>query len=384
MHALVRHASKLYAARTLDACVDAAFRLLHAAVPCDCVSVFYQSAGDRMLRERDSRGRRYDVEFTARHAELTPAIPIALAHPGLKILPTRTGLPLHDDELQSSPFYREVMRVQGWRHAVALCFWDEPPTFPILVFSVKRTDGEDDFSDEDLSALETVHGFLEPAVRRLRERATVRTVYEAIATPLRDQARGIVVLDGSLRVVGCNRAGRRLCSAAPRGTVPGRRPRPARSLVVPPAILGVCRDLLEERDRMLRRNAAANVARRRRQLSVPDASLDLSITMVCLDSNVIAEPSFVIEVEGLHAHGAGEGRPSALAVPAELTKAERDVAVTLAEGLSNQEIADRLGKSLHAVKFLLHRVYRKTGVSGRAGLVALLRSPTLRPASSRN
>ena len=40
----------------------------------------------------------------------------------------------------------------------------------------------------------------------------------------------------------------------------------------------------------------------------------------------------------------------------------------------NQEIADRLAKSLDAVKFLLHRIYQKTGVSGRAALVARLRA----------
>jgi DNA-binding CsgD family transcriptional regulator len=57
-----------------------------------------------------------------------------------------------------------------------------------------------------------------------------------------------------------------------------------------------------------------------------------------------------------------------------MTAAERAVAMVLADGLSNQEIADRLGKTVHAVKFLLHRIYQKTGIPGRAALVAVLRS----------
>jgi DNA-binding CsgD family transcriptional regulator len=57
-----------------------------------------------------------------------------------------------------------------------------------------------------------------------------------------------------------------------------------------------------------------------------------------------------------------------------MTPAERAVAMVLADGFSNREIADRLGQTVDAVKFLLHRVYQKTGVPSRAALVAVLRS----------
>jgi len=57
-----------------------------------------------------------------------------------------------------------------------------------------------------------------------------------------------------------------------------------------------------------------------------------------------------------------------------VTAAERAVAMVLADGLSNQEIADQLGKTVAAVKFLLHRIYEKTGIPNRAALVAVLRS----------
>ena len=56
-----------------------------------------------------------------------------------------------------------------------------------------------------------------------------------------------------------------------------------------------------------------------------------------------------------------------------LTAAERAVAMIAVEGFSNQEIADQLGKSIHAVKFLLHRIYQKTGVPSRGMLSAVLR-----------
>ena len=210
------------AAADLDALTNAAFRALATAVACDCVSVFYQSAGDHLLQERDSRGRHYGAQFTDLHSRLSPAIPIALANPGIKLVPTRTGLPQDDAELRKSDFYRKIMRVQGWRHAVALCFWDgPPPQTPVLVFTVKRAEGAADFSDEDLADLETMHAFIEPTVRRLREHATASAVVDAMATPLRHDERGVVVLDSRCRIVRANLAGCRLPSSTNRDNRPG-------------------------------------------------------------------------------------------------------------------------------------------------------------------
>jgi DNA-binding CsgD family transcriptional regulator len=73
-------------------------------------------------------------------------------------------------------------------------------------------------------------------------------------------------------------------------------------------------------------------------------------------------------------HGlALDGPDESTAVLRAMTPSERAVAIALADGLSNQEIADRLGKTVSAVKFLLHRAYQKTGVPNRAALVAVLR-----------
>ena len=89
--------------------------------------------------------------------------------------------------------------------------------------------------------------------------------------------------------------------------------------------------------------------------------------MICR-SGSLSEPSFVIEVERIEK----PEHPSLLLQ--RMTAAERAVAMVLVDGLSNQEVADQLGKSVQAVKFLLHRIYLKTGVSNRAALVAALRA----------
>lgn len=52
-----------------------------------------------------------------------------------------------------------------------------------------------------------------------------------------------------------------------------------------------------------------------------------------------------------------------------LAKREDEVAGLVAEGLSNREIADRLGLTEHTVSNYLFRIYEKLGISGRVELV---------------
>jgi hypothetical protein len=137
----------LLAAPDLDALIDRSFALLRKAVPCDFVSAVYRNAGSGLLKERNSRGREYGPAFMRRYAELTPAIPVVRSTPGIKILTTRAHLTLRIDALRRTPFYREIMREQGWRHGVSLCFWGEQPTeLPILVLVLYRREGRRDFS----------------------------------------------------------------------------------------------------------------------------------------------------------------------------------------------------------------------------------------------
>jgi DNA-binding CsgD family transcriptional regulator len=59
---------------------------------------------------------------------------------------------------------------------------------------------------------------------------------------------------------------------------------------------------------------------------------------------------------------------------ASLTETERAVASLVAEGLSNQQVADRMFLSRHTVDFHLRHIFRKLGVGSRVVLARLVLS----------
>lgn len=68
-------------------------------------------------------------------------------------------------------------------------------------------------------------------------------------------------------------------------------------------------------------------------------------------------------------HWASEQRPAAFW--ASLTGIEQATARLVAEGLSNQRIADQLFISTHTVAFHLHRVFCKLGIRSRVDLAQI-------------
>ena len=362
----------LFAATDLEALIDAAFPLLRTTVPCDFVSAFYRGAGKGLLKSRDSRGRQHSAAHMRRHVALNPAIPLAAASPGTRILPTRIGLPRSNKALRGMAFYQEIMQEEGWRHSVALCFWGDPiGDLPVFVISVNRGAGNSDFAAREIARLERIHPFVDCAVTRLYEREAARNLLDSMAVAARGGARGFAILDRHLRLAQASDVARRMCATWADDHLESRADDP-RAWRLPAALAAGCRELRDEWQSALHANPDVTGLRRRRVIHPRDSALTASITLVGPSAMGLAEPSFVVEFNRLQR---GEVRPpgQSVALLRKMTPAERVVASVLAEGLSNQEIADRLGKSIHAVKFLLHRIYHKTGIASRAGIVAMLR-----------
>ncbi len=369
---LAENLGPVFRAKDVTAFVPAVYRLLRNVTDCDFASVLYRSTGSEFLNERDSRGRTSSIDFMRRYAELTPAAALARANPGVKILPTRGNLRNSTRELRCLDFYKEVMQPQGWRHAVAMCFWGEPTAdFPIVVITVNRRAGRPDFSEGDIARLKAVHPVLDSAVGRLLERSASRAIFGGLTVTLRHLARGLLVIDAKGRVVIANPAARRVCATGARVT--------ASRLRVPTPLLDACGELLRDWHRQLRESRDLRIPHLTRRLALRVAGRQLPAS-IALDARAWvggAEPIFFIELDDEDVRN-GTVPPLADHYPnatlARMTSAEQAVVRALAEGLSNKDIAGRLGKTVDAVKFLLHSVYRKSGIPNRTRLVALLRT----------
>lgn len=141
----------LYAATSLDEFIEQAFAILPRIVPCDYVSAMYAGVGDSLLTERDSRGRVWKGTFMRRYTDLKDFH----ANPVPPVVATRSTMPISDEALKKTTFYRQVMLRQGWRHSVTLCF-QSIPTSSSLGLALRRDSGRRDFSDEELADLKTM------------------------------------------------------------------------------------------------------------------------------------------------------------------------------------------------------------------------------------
>ena len=68
------------------------------------------------------------------------------------------------------------------------------------------------------------------------------------------------------------------------------------------------------------------------------------------------------------------GQPGPQGAVVKLDAAECEIVAHVSEGLTNRQIAKKLGRSESAVKNQLGKVYRKLGVSRRVRLIMMFRS----------
>jgi DNA-binding CsgD family transcriptional regulator len=248
-----------------------------------------------------------------------------------------------------------------------LCFWGDPPApFPVLVLTVNRTADRPDFSDEELRALCDVHDVLDGWVADLLEYTTAMTAYAAASSLVGHAGRGFIVLDQRLTIRLGDAEGRTLCAKWVNRES-------SKDGGVPRAIGDACQKMYANWRRAVAQDA--QVARRSVIRVVRDRSGRMMgrITMHRPKRDGLAEPSFFVELQQDSVARRQPSIPQSAHSFEALTAAERRVVEAVGAGLSNKEIAERLGKTVYAVKFLLHHVYVRTGISNRTQLALALR-----------
>lgn len=224
-----------------------------------------------------------------------------------------------------------------------------------------------EFSSEDMATMEAIHPYIDAAFQRVNllqsQRCAQRGIEELISLlPL-----PAILVDWQLKPLLHNTAGRE-SAARWLGAEPHHRRSPD-AFEIPADLLAAIAEMKENWTAALR-------------VGLPDPAVFLERTIVherqpelralisikALRSPYVGKPSFMIRFE-TDVHSA-TGKLAALA---RLSTRERDLALMVSEGMSNQEIADALGRSLNTVKSELHSVFKKLEIPSRSRLMALLR-----------
>jgi len=352
---------KLYVANNATSFVSAALALLNADQLGDfSIALRRRSAGGGFVAH-DSRDRSWEIPFVQRKAGLFQEIRREISS-GEKVLIVRAGMG-YSSEGGLESYRREVLVKTGSAQAVLL-FIGEHADPMSLAFSVYRTSVSRGFEQAELERLEAFRRYIDNAWTLLSQRLLSRVLLDGISLALRHYHLGTVMLDSRLRMVWHNRASRTSILAwedKGRNQLKlGRRPGP-----LPADIVAVCERLRVE---WLEKPGAGRL-RKTHLVRHPTVPAHYATVRLCGASLAgMALPNFIVQFEGTL-----PGPVCATSsVMNSLTTAERQVANLVQQGMGNQEIASELGKSVDAVKFHLHRMFKKAGVTTRSRLMLAL------------
>lgn len=368
--ALDRALLELHAAQEMRDFWEETRRVLHAALPlhyvCLCLRPF-ALLHSTVFRERAPFAS--DEEFRL-FQELSPLQPHLAARPGETL--TRMSDLVSDAELPQSEFFRRFMLPHDDRYFACLNFWRDG-MFQGLI-GLHRTAAQRDFTASDMAFLNRLYPHFDTALQRILNLHRERAVRLSLEKLLVELPIATVLLDWEFRVAYRNRAAVEVCAAWRHGRDRARTEKHTDDFTLPFEVLTFCREFkaswqpAQHRCCALTTPEGVNIA----HPQIP--GLKASVTLLQLDAAPLSMPIFLVRFEDVAddrrtSVESGEG----LRRIARLTLREREVALLIGQGCSNDEAAQRLGKSVLTVKKQLRSIYQKLSVDGRGRLIALLR-----------
>jgi DNA-binding CsgD family transcriptional regulator len=344
-------------------------RVLHAALPlhyvCLCLRPF-ALLPSTVFRERAPFAS--EEEFRL-FQELNPLQDHLATHAGETL--TRMSDIVPDVDLPGTKFFQRFMLPHDDRYFACLNFWRDG-LFQGLI-GLHRTAGQRDFTEADMVFLSRLHPHFNTALQRILNVHRERAVRLSLEKLLVELPIATVLLDWEFRVAYRNRAAIAACATWIHGRERARAEKHTDDFTIPAAVVGFCREFKATwqpaHHRCCALTTAAGVT-----LTHPEIpGLRASINLLQLDAAPLSMPIFLIRFEDVSANGTHSENGDALRRISRLTLREREVAMLIGQGCSNEEVALRLRKSVLTVKKQLHSIYHKLAIDGRGRLIAMLR-----------
>lgn len=357
---------RLHASMEAGKLAAAAFALMRRAMPLHFQSfAFWPGSAQNLRPVREAFPFRSAADAN-RYAALYPLRDVVQQARGELVIRQTDHIGL--GQIRRSIFHRTFMVPENWRYHCVLPFWEGTELAGLL--GLHRRAEQGDFHAAELELLRDLHPQVAIALRRVHrshqeraKRAVLETILARIPVP-------VIVTDWNLSVLFSNDAADRFCASATQAATVARRLKIARAVTLPPSLCELCLRLKEAGA------PAWDQARAKPSISavVPDAvaggNWEAQVTLDTMEFAPFNQPVFVFQ---LSRAATDEGAGERLVKLATLTAAEQAVASLMREGLSNGEMAQRLGKSPNTVAKQLQAIFRKLGVNNRTRLAALLR-----------
>jgi DNA-binding CsgD family transcriptional regulator len=371
IHDLDRSLLDLHSVREMKEFWATTRRVLHEVLPlhfiCLCLRPFVLLPST-VFREKAPFAS--EAEFKL-FQELSPLQSYLAARPGTTLV--RLSDVVTDGELSGTEFFRRFMAPHEDRYFACFCFW-HAGSFQGMI-GLHRTAEQRDFAAAEMEILARLHPHFDTVLQRLLNLHRERAVRLSLERLLVNLPLATVLLDWDLRVTYRNHAAIELCALWNHGAVNARIEKHRDDFHLPAAVLDYCETFKARwnpsHHRVCTLLDPAGIAFRHPAI----AGLEASVNLLQLDAAPLSMPIFLVRLELRAETRQADGQIDThkLSRVARLSPREREVAMLVGEGSSNDEIADRLGKSVLTVKKQLHSVYAKLGVPNRGRLIAWLR-----------
>jgi DNA-binding CsgD family transcriptional regulator len=358
----------LQAATDLESFWRANLRLLRSVMPHHSCSLMVG-----IVDFEPQTGRHHVVNDVDTHnhpvTSLSIARPYLAAHPRVKLY-TYTEIVREDPEAHLRRLERE-QQFWGWSQFVHLAFWDG--SRPDAVLSIRRSEAQGDFLPEEKEFLAELHPMIDAGLRRIRAMELERGKSEGMERFLSNLPLPVMFLDGDGKLGFATPEAYDLCAAWNHGLKEARAMSTRRCFSVPAEIAAACDRLANQLAKTVLLGAEAGLE----GVRVEHPHIPRLIAKIDLNQPYGGSHRplgfWVTLSSEKNLDGANvELGTEALQRLHCLTPSERRVALLVAEGCHNLDVAKRLGKSPRTVEFQLNMIYRKLQVSGRTELAHVL------------
>lgn len=305
-------------------------------------------------------------------ARLTPTHAFLNDHPGIKLYNLEQMLPAENGARRRTDFYRHVLRPEGFDKLVGLTTWEKGERKSILV--LRRAFAHAEFSRGEMNLLLNLHPIFERNLRRIEKQEEDRVCRSTLQQFINLLPQGVLLVNAKREIVFANPEAFETCAMWNLGPEVARRMNSRAVFAIPPVFLETYETLLATHY-ALALAPGSGLGGLRCALTHPtQPTLRADLSLVAMDDPLLTRPCLfaqLINHAALNAPTAA-AQDRQLAVLAQLTPREREVALLVREGLGNGEISARLHKGVGTIKNQLQSIFAKLEVNSRAKLVARL------------